>query len=179
MLKDRVCPHIQNTSCPSGFHCWDFNSECSESTIHFLFCTDKYPLKEHNLFSSFSPVPVHFIFYINTEFQVILLKKWESLIGTQALHIISIFIWRITPHRPDNLAPQISSLSVFWSHSGWSPGWADSAWKAALSNKQCWVRVKRQQVEREIDALQLRMDHFSRQLSAWIIIIIKVCLQKC
>lgn len=105
MLKDRVCPHIQNTSCPSGFHCWDFNSGCSESTIHFLLCTDKYPLKEHNLSSTLSPVPVHFIFYSHTEFQVILPEKWESLIGTQALPIISIFIWRITPHRPDNLAP--------------------------------------------------------------------------
>lgn len=60
---------------------------------------------------------------------------------------ISIFIWGITPHRLRNLAPQISlslslSLSVFlflsllWSHSGWSPGWADSAWKAALFNEQ-------------------------------------------
>lgn len=47
--KDRVCPHMQNTSCPRGFDCWDFNSGCEEGTIHFLFCTDKNPLKEPNL----------------------------------------------------------------------------------------------------------------------------------
>ena len=37
----------------------------------------------------------------------------------------------------------------------------------------------RQQVGRQINALQLGMDHFSRQLSTRIIIIKKVCLQKC
>lgn len=105
--------------------------------------------------------------------------KWESIIAAQALHIISIFIWGITPHRPDNLAPQILSLSVLWSHSGWSPVWADSAWKAALFNEQWKAWVRRQQVERQIDALQLGMEHFSCQLSAWIIIIKKVCLLRC
>lgn len=112
-------------------------------------------------------------------FQEILPKKWKSIIGTQALHIISIFIWGITPHKPDNLAPQIPSLTVFWSHSGWSPGWADSPWKATLFNEQRRAWVHRQQVECQINALQLGMDHFSCQLSAQIIIIKKGCLQKC
>lgn len=129
--------------------------------------------KLHIFIKSHEILTVHFIHaaWLHTEFQMVLLKKWESIIGTQALHIISIFIWRITPHRPDNLATQIPSLSVLWSHSGWSRGWADSAWKAVLFNEQWRAWVRRQQVERRFDALQLGMGHFSRQLSAWIIII--------
>lgn len=190
--KDRVCPYIQNTYCPSGFDCWDFNGG---STIHFLFCADKNPQKQRNLvlFSSSCSFYIAHFHHITRDpscriysfciashrFQVVLLKKWENIIGTQVLHIMSIFIWGITPHRPDNLAPQIPSLSVLWSHSGWSPGWADLAWKAALFNEQWRAWVKRQQVERQIDAMQLGMDHFPGQLLAWIIIIKKVCLQKC
>ncbi len=130
-------------------------SRNSRSTIHFLLCTDKNPLKDSYLFlssCSFYIAHIHqiirdpdFTFYslciTSHRFQGVLLKKWESIIGTQALYIISIFSWGITPHRPDNLALQIPSLSVLWSHSRWSPGWADSAWKAALFNEQkrAWV----------------------------------------
>lgn len=91
----------------------------------FQVCTDRNPLKaclqplfilyymhssnQRGTNCTFSPLYA----LLCTEFQVVfLLKKRESIIGAQALHIISIFIWGITPHRPDNLAPQIPSLSL-------------------------------------------------------------------
>lgn len=143
-----VCPHIQNTYCPNVFD-WDLTVE-AQSTPCFMQTRTLWK----NLISHFSPLPLNFYFahihqitrdpnctfyalcIASQRFQVVLLKIWESIIDTQALNIISIFIWGITPHRPDNLAPQIPSLSVLWSHSGWSPGWADSAWKTALFNEQ-------------------------------------------
>lgn len=98
---------------------------------------------------------------------------------TGSTHNLHIYLKNNTSQAWQSGTPDPFSLSVLWSHSGWSPGWADSAWKAALFNEQRRAWVKRQQVERQINALQLGMDHFSCQLSAWIIIIKKVCLQKC
>lgn len=152
-----VCPRKKTESAltyktlvvPKQFDCWAAleaqSTSCFVRTkMHCLF----YIAHIHQMARDYSVCTLYSVCIASHRFQVVLLKKWESIIGTQALHIIFIFIWGITPHRPDNLAPQIPSLSVLWSHSGWSPGWADSAWKAALFNEQWRAWVKRQQVER-------------------------------
>lgn len=135
---------------------------------HFLCCKDNYLLKNTPnrvlllgfiLYCTSSSSHFLYISCINSRFQKTFLKKWGSITGVQALHIIFIFIWGITLYKADNLAPQILFLAALWSHSGWSPGWADSSRKPALFNEQHRAWVQRQQVGRQINALRLGMDH--------------------
>lgn len=191
----RLCPSIGNSYRPKGFDCfkqWKPNplpaqhrqesanklisSSCA-APIHF---TPHIFIKPQGILSVRFFLLFFFIFFIVHGFTKIprdLAEKWwEGIIGTRALkHNLHIYLRNNTSQARQSGAPDpFFSLAALWSHSGWSPGWADSPWKAALFNERCRAWVQRQQVGCWINALQLRMDHFPCQLSSRIMVIKKI-----